>query len=68
MVPGINYYDPTDGDVPSTGSTTQGVINDFLLGLNGSAQYSVNGTYDAGPNTAATPPGYSFIPPPGNPG
>ena len=49
-------------------STTQAIINDFLFGLNGSAQFSVNGTYDAGPNTPLIPATYSFIPPQGNPG
>ena len=49
-------------------STTQAIINDFLHGLSGSAQFSVNGTYNAGPNTPSIPPIYSFIPPTGNPG
>ncbi len=43
--------------------TTQAIIDDFLFGLNGSAQYSVNGTYNAGGNTPGIPPTYSFTPP-----
>jgi hypothetical protein len=43
-------------------STTQPIINDFLLGLNGSAQYGVNETYFDSTNT--TIPGtYLFLPP-----
>jgi hypothetical protein len=49
-------------------STTQPIINDFLFGLNGSAQYRVNQTYNAGPNTMAIPPVYTFVPPSSPPG
>ena len=43
-------------------STTQPIINDFLFGLSGSAQYGVNQTYNAGPNTLSIPPVYAFMP------
>ena len=48
-------------------STTQPIINDFLFGLSGSAQYGVNQTYNAGPNTLSVPPVYAFMPPSGAP-
>lgn len=41
-------------------ATTQPIINDFLTGLSGSAQYGVNQTYNAGPSTPAIPPTYTF--------
>lgn len=41
-------------------ATTQPIINDFLSGLNGSAEYGVNGSYNAGPNTPAILPTYTF--------
>jgi hypothetical protein len=44
-------------------ATTQPIINDFLYGLNNSAQYGINTTYNAGGTTPYIPPSYSFTAP-----
>jgi len=43
-------------------ATTQPIINDFLFGLSGSAQYMVNSSYNAGDNTPFIPATYAFQP------
>ena len=44
-------------------ATTEPVINDFLMGFNGSAHFGVNSTYNAGGQTPPVPSTYTFIPP-----
>lgn len=50
-------------------STTQPIINDFLVGLSGSAPYSVNHTYNnpTASNPTPIPLNYAFVAPGANP-
>ena len=50
-------------------STTQPIINDFLVGLSGSPQYGVNHTYNdpTSPNPMPVPLNYAFVAPSSHP-
>lgn len=49
-------------------STTQPIVNDFLYGLSGQLNYTVNDTYNEGGKTAFVPKTYTFDPPGGKGG
>jgi hypothetical protein len=44
-------------------ATTQPILNDFFVSLNGSPEYGVNGTYNQPPGAAFVPPSYAFTAP-----
>jgi hypothetical protein len=48
-------------------SSTQGILNDFFVSLNGSPQYGVNNSYNQPPGTTGVPTTYAFTAPNGPP-